>query len=385
MVFLVNSGPGSAMDIRAASFAKRLRTDREVHIAYRRGNKIIAIFRFLLLLLRVRPALCYVLDMGFSGVLAAGLYRLVTPSRLIVDTGDDIYEIGRATGRGRAGLALTRFLEHFAFFASDYIVVRSHRHAELLGTKRVPVEVIPDGVDSRQFTPRQENDLRSQYNLDGFTVAGILGSLIWNPVSKTCYGSELIEVIDRLRDQPVKGVVIGDGSGLPMLKEQCAARGLEDRIVFLGRVPYDELPRWLNLMDICISTQTNDAVGQVRTTGKLPLYLACGRFVLATEVGEAARVLPPEMLVPYRGSNDSDYPGRLATRIRELMTCPGRLDQREQGVAIARAHFEYDILAARLQRCVDRTLESLNDRREAATGFEPARAAGQRTEKGSER
>jgi hypothetical protein len=50
-------------------------------------------------------------------------------------------------------------------------------------------------------------------------------------------------------------------------------------------------------MDICLSTQTNDVVGWVRTTGKLPLYLAAGRYVLASRVGEAARVLPEEMLV----------------------------------------------------------------------------------------
>jgi glycosyltransferase involved in cell wall biosynthesis len=373
------------MDVRACSFAERLQGSLEIHITHRHNNKVAAIFRFLSFLLRVRPALCYVLDMGFSGVLAAGLYCLVMPCRMVVDTGDDIYEIGRNSGRGRLALWLTRLLERFALFVSDCIVVRSHPHAELLEKKRVPVELIPDGVDTKQFTPLREDDLRRHHNLAEFTVVGILGSLIWNPLSKTCYGSELIEIIDRLRDQPVKGVIIGDGSGLSVLKAHCAARGLEDRILFLGRIPYDELPQYLNLMDICLSTQTNDAVGQVRTTGKLPLYLACGRFVLASEVGEAARVLPPEMLVPYHGSMDDEYPGRLAARIQHLITCPEQLDQREQGTAIARAHFDYDILAARLQRCVDRTLELSNDHRATATGFGLARPTGQKTEKGSER
>ena len=95
-------------------------------------------------------------------------------------------------------------------------------------------------------------------------------------------------------------------------------------MVFTGRVNYDELPRYLNLMDVCISTQSNDPVGQVRTSGKLPLYLACGRFVLATDVGEAARVLPREMLVTYNGANDPDYPARLVERLRELLEQPGR-------------------------------------------------------------
>src|SRR5207253_1209595 len=169
-------------------------------------------------------------------------------------------------------------------------------------------DVIPDGVDTRQFFPRTEEAVRREYGLNGYVIVGLLGSLIWNDRWQMGYGWELVEVIDRLRDLPVKAVIIGDGSGLSRLKAQFAARGLEGRALFLGRVPYDDLPRYLNTMDVCISTQTNDGAGRVRTTGKLPLYLACGRFVLASQVGEAARVLLEEMLIPYSGTKDEEYP-----------------------------------------------------------------------------
>jgi len=191
--------------------------------------------------------------------------------------------------------------------------------------------------------------LRRRYNLEGFTTIGLLGSLIWNSRWQMCYGWEMVELIDRLRDLPVKGLIIGDGSGLGELKAQVAARGLEDRIAFLGRVAYDQLSPLLNLMDICLSTQTNDLAGQVRTTGKLPLYLACGRFVLASAVGEATRVLPNEMLVNYYGTKDMDYPARLAARVLPLLENSGRLQQREPSVSIARAQFDYAVLAARLR------------------------------------
>jgi len=356
IVFVVNSGPGSAMDVRAQSFAARLRSDAGIQIAYRAPNKAYAVLKFLWLLLRFRPALCYVLDMGFSGVLAAGIYRVISRTRLVVDTGDDIYQIARSSGRPWIGLWLTKILEQFALSISDRIVVRSHPHQELLAQRGITADVIPDGVDTEQFRPRPQAQLRGHYHLEGFTVIGILGSLIWNPRSQMCYGSELIEVIDRLRDRPVKGVVIGDGSGLAVLKRECLARGLEDRIVFLGALPYDELPRFLNLMDVCLSTQTNDLVGQVRTTGKLPLYLASGRFVLASAVGEATRVLPSEMLLPYHGSKDTGYPGRLASRIEALLEHPEDLNQPELSTRIAQTHFEYNGLTARLQDTIDRLL-----------------------------
>ena len=57
LLFLVNGEPDSAMGIRARSFAKRLRSDFCVHIAYRSTHKIYAIFRFFWLLLLFTLAL----------------------------------------------------------------------------------------------------------------------------------------------------------------------------------------------------------------------------------------------------------------------------------------------------------------------------------------
>ncbi len=353
IVFLVNGRPQDAMGIRARSFAERL--PFETHIVYRSPNKIYAILENLMNLARFRPALCYVFDMGFSGVLAAGLFRMISRCRVMVDTGDAIYELSLSSGRGRLGSYLTKHLERYALAISDQVVVRSHPHQELLASRGIGAEVIPDGVDLQQFYPRAEDGLRRQLGLDGVVVAGTLGSLIWNPRLEMCYGWELVEAIHRLRHLPIKGLVIGDGTGLARLKERCAALGIAGRMVFAGRIPYDDLPRYLNLMDICLSTQTNDAVGQVRTTGKLPLYLACGRFVLATDVGEAARVLPRRMLVRYDGLKDPAYPERLAERVRVLLEHPDQLHGAES-VDLAQKHFDYDMLAARLRETIERLL-----------------------------
>jgi len=357
LVFLVNGDASGAMGIRARSFEQRLRDEFRIEIAYRAGNKVQAIGQMFCVLMRVRPTVCYVFDMGFSGVIAAALYRSMLRCRTIVDTGDAIYELSRLSGsRGPVGLWLTRLLEWFTLWSSDRVVVRSHPHQELLAMRGVAADVVPDGVDTHQFFPRVADELRRKYALDGSIVIGLLGSLIWSPALQICYGWELIELIDRLRDRPVKGVVIGDGSGLPHLKARSVSLNLEDRVVFLGRLPYDELPYYLNIMDICLSTQTNDTAGQVRTTGKLPLYLASGRFVLSTDVGEAARVLPPEMLVSYNGTKDPDYPHRLADRIQALLNEPGRLQQQAVSVAIAQRNFEYDILAAKVRRTIQESI-----------------------------
>jgi glycosyltransferase involved in cell wall biosynthesis len=358
IVFLVNGEHGSAMGIRGRAFACGLADDFDIHVGYRSGNKLYSILRFLKLLLRMRPAICYVLDMGYSGLVGAAAYRFISRCQIVVDTGDAIYELSRNSGgRGPFGLWLTKLLERLAFYISDQVVVRSHFHRDLLASQGIHATVIPDGVDTKQFWPRTEGDMRRKWGLEGFLIIGVLGTLVWNPRWQMCYGWELIDLLDRLRDYAVKGLIIGDGSGLPKLKTLSAARGLDDRIIFAGRIPYDDLPQYLNLMDVCLSTQTNDIAGQVRTTGKLPLYLACGRFVLASEVGEAARVLPPEMLVPYRGTRDSDYPDRLARRIRSLLKRPELIWKPATSVAIAQTHFEYCTLTDRLRGTIHDLLQ----------------------------
>jgi glycosyltransferase involved in cell wall biosynthesis len=268
---------------------------------------------------------------------------------MVIETGDAIYELMRSTGnRGRLGLQLTRWLENFSLRTADRIVVRGRVHQQLLEQRGVTSDVVQDGVDTDEFKPQDVDQLRQQLGLGDALTVGLVGSSIWSERLGMCYGWELIELLALLPQAPVKGVIIGDGSGISHLKARCREYGIEDRVVFLGRLPYEELPRYLNVIDVCLSTQTNDAVGQVRTSGKLPLYLATGRYVLASEVGEAALVLEPEMLVPYEGVQDWEYPKKLAERVAAILAEPQKLASGGRNVALAKEHFEYAKLAVRL-------------------------------------
>src|SRR5439155_1280685 len=236
---------------------------------------------------RLRPSVIYVFDISYTAVLSAALYKLIFRNRLVIETGDAITELVRSTGsRGRLGLWLTQLLESIAFRFADRVVVRGSFHKEWLSKRGIDADVIQDGGDTNRFAPQDAGDLRKHYGLDGVLTVGMIGSSVWSEKLGMCYGWDLIEMLRLLKDRPVKGVMIGRGSGIARLKSLCRDYGIEDKILFLGHVLYGELPRYLNLIDICLSTQTNNLVGQVRTTGKLPFYLAAGRSILASNVGE---------------------------------------------------------------------------------------------------
>lgn len=337
------------MGHRARSLAEHLRERYDIGLAYRKGNKIAALFSFLNFLRRMKPQVTYVFDMSYSGVLGGWIYRLLAGNQLIVETGDVIYELMRSTGnRGLLGLWLTGLLEKFSLSAADRIVVRGRFHQQWLSQLGYEADVIQDGVDTAQFAPLEVDDLRRKHRLDEALTVGLVGSSVWSEKQRLCYGWELIEMLRLLKHDPVKGVIIGDGSGIPRLKARCREYGIEEKVLFFGYVPYEQLPRYLNLIDVCLSTQTNDLVGQVRTSGKLPLYLAAGRYVLASKVGEAALVLNQEMLVKYDGVKDEQYPQKLVEQVRAILHDPQRLLRAAGNVEVAKELFEYSRLSQRL-------------------------------------
>jgi glycosyltransferase involved in cell wall biosynthesis len=366
IAFVVNGAYDSPMGQRAREMATRI-SGFDIRIVYRTSRKIVSIIRMLGFLMRVRPNVTYVFDLSYSGLIAARLYKLFARNCLIVETGDAISELARSAGsRGALGLWLTQIVEQSSYRVADRVVVRGSFHKDLLAKEGIDATVIQDGVDPEKFTALDVGFLRKEYGLDGVLTVGLVGSSIWSEKLQMCYGWELVETLRLLKDKPVKGVMIGQGTGIPHLKGLCREYEIEDKLVFLGYVPFEELPRHLGLIDICLSTQTNDVVGQVRTTGKLPLYLAANRYILASDVGEASRVLNSEMLVRYDGVKDDSYPQRLRESIQHILDHREKLDTAQTGIGLARQYFDYRILADRMKALIEEATKPIAESKRSA-------------------
>lgn len=347
---LVNGNKDSSMGIRAKGLFENP-VNLEAWILYRERNAPAGLFLFFAAVLKFRPDLIYVLNVGYAGAGCAILCRILLGIKFIVDTGDLLYEMAVLTGRGNyISRQYLRICELFVLKMAEYIVVRGSHHAARLKEQGFSkVILVPDGVWPDHSRPLDVSVLRRQMGLAEVFVVGVMGTCHWFEKIDWAYGLDLVEVLSHLQDLPVAGVMIGDGPGLYKVKERARIAGLEERIKFLGYIPYRELPQWICLFDFALSTQNNTPAAQVRTTGKLPEYLGCGRYVLASRVGEAERVLPPAMLVEYRGARDYDYGRRVAKKIRELIK---KYNQPPvvfpRGVQIARKHFDYYFLRCRL-------------------------------------
>ncbi|MEE3719413.1 glycosyltransferase [Tumidithrix elongata RA019] len=357
LMFFVNASEVSAGGVRAKMFSQRLPKGWDIRFNYRPAKKWKGILPFIQSALGFRPDIIYVMDTAYTGVLAGRIAKQILGCKLIVDTGDVAYELAKSTGNySKRQLGLINWIEQMAIKNSDRLIVRGSYHKTLLESQGVQnVVFIPDGVDTLAVSPGDYLSLKTELGLADSFVVGMVGTMIWSERHCMCYGWDVIEALSMLKDLPVKALLIGDGDGRQILEARAKELGISDRAIFTGQLPYEKMLRYLTAMDVCVSTQSNDLVGMVRTTGKLPLYLAYGKYVIATNVGEAMRVLPGiGCLLPYEGVRDALHPTRLAEHIRMLVAEPERIKVAEAAFQVAKENFDYALLAQRLTKvCED--------------------------------
>jgi len=341
-LFLVNGSGSSAAAVRARRIAAELGEDR-TSLIYRENGRGRDVVRFANTALQPGFDSIYAMELAVVPVLAAALGARGRP--VIIDTGDAPADFLRLVSAGSARVMAAHGIETVAYRLASRIVVRSQFHEQELRNRGYGgVTTVPDGVDLGTFRPVDDRELRRRLGLEGVFTVGIQGHFTWYPSLGGGLGVELVKAIALRPDLPVHAVLIGDGGGIPELRALAVREGIAERLHVMGAVPYKELPRYLGLCDVCLLTQTNDPSSWVRTTGKLPGYLATGRYILASRVGTAASLLPEEMLIDYDGAWDNEYASRLAERIAKVMDDPRRAQKGLELQALAE-QFEYGRVA----------------------------------------
>lgn len=84
--------------------------------------------------------------------------------------------------------------------------------------------------------------------------------------------------------------IIGDGQELDNLKEYARANSINN-VVFHGRKPSSEMPKYYAYADAMIVTLTGDPLVSLTLPAKVQSYLAAGKPILASANGEIANVI----------------------------------------------------------------------------------------------
>ena len=192
-----------------------------------------------------------------------------------------------STTEGSLRYRLSRALESRALRGADQITtICDGLRRDIIGRgiSADKVTVIPNAVDVDSFAPGTPPDeaLRRDLGLEGATVLGFIGSF---------YAYEGLDLLIKalaliLPRQPrVRLLLVGGGSHEPVLRQLAADLGVQDRIVFAGRVPNSQVQRYYDLIDVLAYPRRSMRLTELVTPLKPLEAMAQGRIFVASDVG----------------------------------------------------------------------------------------------------
>ena len=191
------------------------------------------------------------------------------------------------TVEGSLRYRVSRALESVALRAADQVTTICDGLRADIAVRGVPPEritVIRNAVDVSlfKFGAEPDADLRRSLGLEGATVVGFAGSF---------YGYEgldlLIEAARQMlpRHPRLRLLLVGGGPQESNLKAQAAAAGMQDRVIFTGRVPHADVQRYYELIDVLAYPRLPIRLTELVTPLKPLEAMAQGRMLVASDVG----------------------------------------------------------------------------------------------------
>ena len=181
------------------------------------------------------------------------------------------------------------WIERYSMARADGVIAFGRTAAEVMiarGFNRAPVAVIPPGVDVTAFRPDEARRAATLARLgwsDGPPVVGFLGRLVPEK------GIEwLTTVLDRLTT-PWRALVVGSGP-LEKMVSAWAARHA-DRVRVVTTAQHDEVPAYLNAMDVLCAPSRTTPRWREQFGRMLIEAFASGVAVVASTSGEIPHVV----------------------------------------------------------------------------------------------
>jgi glycosyltransferase involved in cell wall biosynthesis len=215
---------------------------------------------------------------GLLGLLMARLLRVRCTGIFHTDFSADALRISSNESMASLVDAYCRWF----YSLCDEIRVPTREYIGILerrGYERSRMTVIPRGVDTRAFAPRN-GDARPTLNLAGAPTLLYVGR-----ISKDKNVEFLADVYERIiaRGVRVNLLVVGDGPDLAEIQARLAPHGA---VRFTGHVPHDRLPGLYRQADLFVFPSTTDTFGMAVLEAQ-----ACGLPAVVSDIGGPKEII----------------------------------------------------------------------------------------------
>jgi len=223
---------------------------------------------------------------------------------------------------------------------SDTILCTSNGYVKNLQARGVPAEKTvywPQFCSEPDFTDAEKP---AEYTEDTFNVVftGNIGD---------AQGLDLVvEAAARLKGKGIRWYLVGDGRAKERLQQLVAERGVEQDVVFVGRVSEEEANRYVHFADCAYLSFQSNPLFDLILPAKLQTYLACGAPILAAAGGESAA------LIAEAGCGTAVPPqvDKLVEAVQEMaaLSSEERQTMADNAQRYSREHFSKDALVEQL-------------------------------------
>ena len=268
------------------------------------------------------------------------------------------------TREGALRYRASRFAETLALRRADAVTAICQGLADEIAARGVPREritLIPNAVDAQRFAyaPAAQPQARHELGLGDGPVVGFLGSF---------YAYEGLALLLEAMPQvlralpPARVLLVGEGEEDARLRRLAAALGLDDAVVFTGRVPNERIEALYDAVDVVAFPRMPMRLTELVTPLKPLEAMARGKPVVASDVGGHRELVEHERTGLLFRAGDRD--ALAATLIRLLGDAGLAHRLRVEG----RAFVERERTWARSVRGYERAYAIAAERARARTG-----------------
>jgi glycosyltransferase involved in cell wall biosynthesis len=201
--------------------------------------------------------------------------------------------------------------------------------------------IITAGVDLERFYPSVDGSAIRRANgiTEDDTLLFFMGHLY--PFSG------LKEVAESLRasgTSHTKLMIVGDGGIYHELLKMSSERELREKMVMVGKVPFEDVPRYLAAADICLLPAYRNATMENIVPIKMYEYLAMGKPIIATRL--------PGIIKEFGFDNGVCYIDRAEDVVRkanELITTGRLAEEGEKARSTVERH-DWDVITDEFER-----------------------------------
>ena len=261
-----------------------------------------------------------------------------------------------AASRLRANLA--NWITKIESRAFQEIVINPLIAEKVLSTN-TPYTVVPIGADFNKFRPFRNPEFRQSLGIrkDDLTV------IFSSSLEPQRYPEVVLEALRLalLKAPQLKLLIVGDGTSRNTLENLAKEKNIEDRVIFTGFVPFDEMPNYVAAADIGLGYVPITSQYDLQPPLKTVEYLASGLPVVATKTkGNMLFVLHEA-----NGLLSEDDHNAIADQIVCLATKPALREELASRARSSVEHYDWnriveDMLLPVYQRALEGTLPGKN-------------------------